>query len=248
MKALITPFVAAAAILAAAANPAWAGTTKETPGTPCTPGGGVATNNPCKGNNGNPSPQGNVNKTPTYPAPDPFTIGRPGNDRGAFITQIGDVNTAAIKQSSSAQYARIDQTGNANGAAVTQQGTGDHYATVDQTGGTNAVDLLQSGDTTMVARLTQTGNDNVMRFSQSGSALSSGVEAIQQNGDRNLMTLTQAGENNQARLTQDGSDNTMNPVQIGDNNRLIWTQTGNGLSDLGISQSGGSAIQVTQTK
>jgi hypothetical protein len=62
------------------------------------------------------------------------------------------------------------------------------------------------------------------------------------------MTLTQQGDNNQAQLKQEGSDNTMNPTQLGDNNRLVWTQTGNGLSDLGITQYGGSAILVTQTK
>jgi hypothetical protein len=46
MKTLCTSLFAAAA-LAFAATPAMADTTKPTPGTPCTPGGGVAKGNPC---------------------------------------------------------------------------------------------------------------------------------------------------------------------------------------------------------
>ena len=77
--------------------PALAKTDKETPGAPCSPGGGQGTGNPCNGNNGNPSPQGNA-KVRNDQNPPTFSIVRPGNDRGAYIDQIGDPNSATISQ------------------------------------------------------------------------------------------------------------------------------------------------------
>jgi hypothetical protein len=246
------PLVAIASgivLLSATAAPALAETDKETPGGPCADGPGKGVGNPCKGNNGNPSPEGNANKeTVRYETPPPFTIARPaGNDRGAFITQIGDANRATIAQSANSQYARIDQTGDGNGADVSQGGTGDHYAAVEQLGDGNALTLTQGGLGTQVALLGQHGNANQMTIDQQGGAVSSGVMAMQQ-GDRNLMSLIQSGGNNQAVLTQEGSDNAMSANQTGGDNRLIWTQTGDGLSDLAISQEGGAALQVTQSR
>ena len=94
MRILASTLLATALAIAAAA-PAQADTDKDTPGGPCTTGPGVGTGNPCKGNNGNPSPEGNHHEKVTYDHhPDPFTVSRPGNDRGAYITQVGDGGNA----------------------------------------------------------------------------------------------------------------------------------------------------------
>lgn len=241
-------FAAAVAIaLGLAAAPVLADTQKETPGAPCTPGGGQGTGNPCNGNNGNPSPEGNVNKERVVVDKNPprFTIVR-GTGRGAFIDQIGANNDARIAQSRNTHYARIAQNGDRNYASSTQGGAGAHFAELRQTGDDNQIALTQSGVGAQVAYLTQEGMANAMTVSQNGGLTTSGVAALQA-GDRNTMSLTQNGENNMARLTQNGSDNAMTAVQNG-NNQLTWTQTGVGLSDLQITQPAGQALLVTQTR
>jgi hypothetical protein len=235
-----------AALLATAA-PALANTDKEAPGAPCTGGPDQGTGNPCDGNNGNPSPEGNAGDKVKYDRkPDPFVIARPNSDSGAFIAQIGDGNRADIGQSANTQYARIDQDGDRNLASVTQSGVGAHYATVDQTGGANALSLAQSGYGAQVALLRQAGNGNSMLLSQDGGSIGSGLAAVQY-GDGNTMALTQSGDGNQASLVQNGSNNAMSLSQTGGGNQLAWIQTGNDLSDLSISQTGGQALQVTQS-
>jgi hypothetical protein len=223
-----------------------AGTDKETPGSPCVPGGGQGTGNPCNGNNGNPSPEGNAKeKVVRDTHPPRFTIVR-GTGSGAFIDQIGDANKATISQTRNTQYARIDQTGDRNKATAGQSGIGAHYAAIDQKGDDNTATLNQSGTGTQVAYLAQDGLSNVVTVTQNGGLTTSGVQAMQL-GDRNAMALTQNGENNMARLSQAGSDNAMTAVQNG-NNQLTWTQTGSGLSDLQITQPAGQALLVTQSR
>jgi hypothetical protein len=236
-----------AALSALALAPAaQAGTDKETPGKPCVPGGGQGTGNPCQGNNGNPSPEGNAKeKVVRDTNPPRFTIIR-GTGRGAFIDQVGDANNAAITQTRNTQYARTDQTGDRNSAMTAQTGTGAHYASVTQDGSDNTARLSQSGTGAQVAYLSQDGDGNLMTVTQNGGLTTSGVAATQL-GDRNTMSLTQNGENNMARLTQNGSDSTMTAVQNG-NNQLTWTQNGVGLSDLQITQPAGQALLVTQTR
>lgn len=236
----------AALALAGWATPGLADTDTETPGAPCEPGGGVGTGNPCDGNQGNPSPEGNAGEKVKYDKkPDPFTIVR-GEGRGAFITQIGDANRASIAQSRNTQYARIDQRGDGNTASAAQSGSGAHYALIEQRQDGNAATLTQSGVGTQIAYLTQDGIANAMSVTQNGGLTTSGVEALQL-GDRNTMSLTQNGENNMARLEQNGSDSAMTATQNG-NNQLTWIQTGTGLSDLQITQPAGQALLVTQTR
>jgi len=238
---------AGAALVALTLAPAaQAGSTKETPGSPCVPGGGQGTGNPCNGNNGNPSPEGNAKeKVVRDTNPPRFTIVR-GSGHGAFIDQIGDVNNATITQTRNTQYARIAQTGDRNAASANQSGSGAHYGAIVQDGSDNTAALTQSGAGAQVAYLSQDGSANQMTVQQNGGLTISGVEAMQI-GDRNTMSLTQNGENNMARLTQNGSDSTMTAVQNG-NNQLSWTQTGVGLSDLQITQPAGQALLVTQTR
>jgi hypothetical protein len=248
LRRLIASTILAAGLAFAVAAPADADTNRDTPGGPCTDGPGQGTGNPCNGNHGNPSPEGNAHEKVDYDHhPDPFTIARPGNDRGAFITQIGNAGRAIISQTANPQYARIDQrSGDGNRAAVSQSGQGAHYALVAQDGSGNQVDLMQSGVGPEVALLQQTGNGNTMLFDQQGGSVSSGVAATQL-GDNNAMTLAQSGDNNQARLVQDGSGNAMTASQTGGNNQLSWTQVGDNHTDLAISQSGGEALAVTQS-
>lgn len=213
-------------------------------GDPCGSGPGVGTGNPCNGNAG---ANGNANKERVVidKNPAPFTIVR-GEGRGAFIEQVGDFNRATIGQSRNTQYARIAQDGDRNVASADQSGNGAHYAAITQRGDDNAIALSQSGAGVQVAYLTQDGSNNRIDIAQNGGLTTSGVAALQ-TGDRNAMSLTQEGENNMARLTQNGSDNAMTAVQNG-NNQLTWTQTGNGLSNLQITQPAGQAIMITQSR
>lgn len=248
MKRILASIIAAAALAIVTAAPAQADTGKDTPGGPCTDGPGAGTGNPCNDNHGNPSPEGNSqHEQVTYDHhPDPFTISRPGNDRGAFITQIGDRGNATITQSANTQYARIDQDGVGNGAEIAQQNDGDHYAVIAQEGDGNSLDLTQSGVGAQVALLQQTGNRNSMQLGQHGGSVSSGVAASQL-GDDNTMALDQSGEDNQALLVQNGSGNAMTASQTGGHNQLAWTQDGDNHTDLSISQTGGEAVAVTQS-
>lgn len=47
---------------------------------------------------------------------------------------------------------------------------------------------------------------------------------------------------------QNGSYNAMTATQLGGGNQLSWTQTSNNLSDLGITQNGGQALIVSQSR
>jgi hypothetical protein len=251
--------VAAAALLtapSAAVDGTGSGNEHVPPGDPCGDGLGVGKGNPCGGQPGNAGLQGNARDQDNEEELDPYiedrdydpeasTIVR-GSGSGAFISQIGEDNSATIAQSRNSQYARVDQNGVRNTASATQTGGGAHYALVEQNGADSLATLSQSGAGSQVAYLTQDGTNNLMTVTQNGGLLSSGVEAVQM-GHHNILSLTQNGENNTARLIQDGSDNEMTAVQNG-NNQLTWTQTGAGLSDLQITQPAGQALLVTQTR
>jgi len=212
------------------------------PGNPCAKNNG----NPCNGNNGNAGEQGNAHHaapvTVDVPTPPPFS------GRGAYVTQIGDVNDARITQSAPNAYASIRQTGNANASSIDQRGEGDAFADVRQTGDYNQSTASQDGLGPSVLYLTQTGNHNIATAGQAGTGATGNGAVLAQTGNGNDIALAQNGDGNLANLAQNGDDNTMTATQNGDNNSLAWTQTGNGLRDLGITQNGGQALQVTQTK
>lgn len=219
------------------------------PGNPCGDGPGQGTGNPCNGNNGNDGHQGNAGGRShggsDYDQPHPFSIERPGNASGAFITQIGEVNQASIRQSDNRQFADVRQYGERNQADVAQAGSGAHYALVGQLGAENRVELGQAGEGVQVAILKQVGHDNRMDVSQTGDGASSGVFALQLGLD-NALSLAQSGSGNQAALVQEGSGNEMNAIQNG-NNLLVWTQIGDNLSHATIDQGAGQALQITQS-
>jgi hypothetical protein len=85
-----------------------------------------------------------------------------------------------------------------------------------------------------------------MTIDQQGGGSGSGVFASQLGHD-NEISLAQSGDNNQAVLVQEGNGNEMHATQTGGDNRLVWTQDGNNLAHATVSQTGGQALQITQS-
>jgi hypothetical protein len=243
--------IAIAALLAAcAAAPALGGTPSVPPGNPCLKNNG----NPCNGNNGNLGAQGNAGHehVKTSKNPPPINITMPAvTDRGVYISQIGDNNVASVVQTAPNAYTSIAQNGDTNNADVAQTGTGTGYIAATQTGDQNFARLQQSGSGQNVLYATQTGTGNWMWSNQQAlGALFNGAE-LTQTGNYNDMELDQSGSGNLAVLTQEGDSDGMTATQLGTGNRLVWTQQGSNLSDLQITQTGGSLptgqLMVTQT-
>jgi len=228
--------------------PANADTNSTPPGAPCAKNNG----NPCNGNNGNLGDQGNVGSVVVVENPPPIDITMPDvTDRGVFITQIGDSNDADAVQTAPNAYARVDQEGDDNDADLTQSGTGTAYADASQSGTGNFARLEQSGTGQNVVYAMQDGNGNWMWSNQVALGSIYNGARLTQTGNNNDMALYQEGGDNLALLTQDGNSNGMTAVQIGEGNRLAWTQDGNNLSDLQVTQTGGSStggqLAITQS-
>lgn len=248
IRKLLTAAGAIALLLSAA--PAMADTEGTPPGDPCSKNNG----NPCNGNNGNLGDQGNSDHERVHidKKPPPIDLPMPAvSGRGAFVTQIGDANVASIRQTAPNAYARVDQGGNGNEADVTQGGSGTGYVSASQGGDGNFARLEQGGIGQNVLYLTQTGTSNWAWSSQNASGALHNGARLTQTGSNNDMQLIQDGSDNRAVLTQDGDANGMTAVQLGEGNRLIWNQTGNNLTDLQISQTGGGEkggqLLITQT-
>lgn len=180
--------------------------------------------------------------------PDAFAIAMPAvANRSIVIDQIGDGNYSRIEQTATNALARVEQRGDGNRAAVTQQGTATSYATLVQQGSVIGTSLLQDGDGRNVAHAVQTGDGNSLSLRQIASAGVHNGALLSQLGSDNSVLLTQDGSDNRAALSQTGDRNAMTATQLGVGNQLAWTQNGNNLSNLGITQSGGQAMQITQT-
>lgn len=248
MRKLIGTLLAGA--LALCAVPVFADTTSVPPGEPCAKNNG----NPCKGNNGNLGDQGNVNggTVTVDDNPPPIDLAMPSvSGRGVYISQIGDSSDASVVQTAPNAYARIDQAGDSNQADVAQTGTGTAYVAANQSGNNNFARLEQSGDGQNVLYVSQDGNNNWLWSSQTALGSLYNGARLTQSGNNNDMVLDQEGSDNLAVLTQDGNGNGMTAVQLGEGNRLTWLQQGNNLSDLQITQTGGSEaggqLLITQT-
>jgi hypothetical protein len=242
--------IAATVGLALWATPAASDTPKTPPGNPCLKNNG----NPCNGNNGNLGAQGNAGheKTKIDKKPPPISIGMPPvTDKGVFITQVGDRNNANVVQTAPNAYASISQDGNDNDADVAQTGTGTAYTEAAQTGDGNFARIQQTGPGQNVSYVTQTGNGNWLWSDQAALGAIYNGARLTQSGNDNDMALHQNGSDNLAILTQEGDNNGMTATQLGDGNRLSWTQQGDNLSDLQITQTGGSQtggqLLITQT-
>ena len=210
----------------------------------------LATTPAFAGNGGSQSNgQQTTDETVTRNTPDAVTVTRPEiSERAAYIDQIGSGDNASIRQTAPTAYAKVTQTGDENEARVDQGGSATDYANVVQRGDRNIADVTQNGIGDNILYTSQRGNDNRIAVGQSGDGGVSNGAILAQYGDANDINLTQNGDDNQAQLTQNGEGNAMTATQNGAANQLVWTQTGNNLSDLGITQNGGQAMQVTQTR
>lgn len=242
--------VIVALLLAMVPWPALADTNGVPPGNPCLKDNG----NPCNGNNGNLGEQGNAGheKTVIDKKPPPIDLPMPAvSGRAAFVDQIGNDQVATIHQTAPNAYARVNQQGSSNEADVTQGGSGTAYAQAVQGGSGNFARIEQGGAGQNVVYLTQQGTNNWAWSNQDAMGTLHNGARLLQSGDNNDMTLLQQGSDNRALLTQEGDNNGMTAVQLGDGNRLTWIQQGNNLSDLQITQTGGTdkdgQIMVTQT-
>lgn len=169
-------------------------------------------------------------------------------ERGVFVTQIGDGSRATITQTHAESLARVVQNGNDNQLDLAQNGTAPHRAQIAQDGDGNSVRAQQDGNGSADLTLVQEGNANVAVVSQREIATAEQTAgSILQRGNGNSAILTQNGSDNSAALEQLGDGNTMTATQNDSGNRLAWSQIGDGLADLQITQTGGGAMQITQS-
>ena len=250
MTIRFTGTVAGLALAIAFANPALADTPSTPPGNPCLKDNG----NPCNSNNGNLGEQGNANheKVKIDKHPPPIDLPMPAvSGRAAYVSQIGDNQITTIRQTAPNAYARVDQDGQSNEADVTQDGSGTAFAQSSQEGEGNFARVQQDGSGQNVVYLTQTGNGNWAWSNQNALGAIHNGARLTQTGNNNDMMLLQDGSDNRALLTQEGDGNGMTAMQSGEGNRLIWTQQGSNLTDLQITQTGGTEkggqLLVTQT-
>lgn len=170
-------------------------------------------------------------------------------DRTVYVSQVGDGNQATVQQTAARASTTIVQSGSHNIAGIHQDGQATAVAHVRQIGSANDADIAQNGSGGAdLLRLTQTGSGNEARVSQGTEGRGINTAILSQLGQGNQASLTQQGQDNQAALSQNGADNAMTATQLGAGNRLTWTQIGDHNPDLGITQYGGQALQVTQSR
>lgn len=175
-------------------------------------------------------------------------LAQPVTERGVFVTQIGESSHAEVRQDNADSFVRLVQDGMNNRASVTQNGDAPHRAVVAQDGDDNSAEVRQSGEGSTDLGLLQEGQGNRASVFQTetATAMQSSAAILQRGNDNNLL-LVQNGSDNSAALSQIGNGNAMTATQEGSGNRLAWSQIGDGLPDLGIVQTGGASIQITQS-
>ncbi len=169
-------------------------------------------------------------------------------ERGVFVTQIGETSRVKVTQRNADSLARIAQDGDGNDITLDQNGTAVHRAQIAQDGDGNTVVAQQDGDGSVNLALAQEGHQNTaVLFQNEVSASAQTTAAVVQRGTGNTIILAQDGSDNSAKLDQAGNDNAMTATQLSNGNRLEWSQTGDGLADLGIVQTGNGNLQITQS-
>lgn len=168
-----------------------------------------------------------------------------------YINQVGTANVASVIQASPDSFVAIGQSGSANISHAVQSGLGVSYLTSSQIGLLNNAQIFQTGLGPNHLDLRQLGFSNSAWSVQNATGYMLNDAQMSQTGNNNGMKLSQNGSDNIAVLQQRGNDNSMTAVQAGDGNRLMWSQEGNHLPDIQISQSDGSAnagqLVITQT-
>lgn len=169
-------------------------------------------------------------------------------ERGVFVTQIGDGSRADISQQNADSFARVLQNGNNNETDLAQNGDAPHRAQIAQDGDGNRIAAEQDGEGAIDLSLAQDGDGNsAIVLQREMSATDQTSAAILQRGNGNTIILAQDGTNNSAELDQFGNDNSMTATQLNSGNRLAWSQSGNGLADLEVVQTGNGNLQITQS-
>lgn len=188
----------------------------------------------------------------------------------AVITQNGDLNTGAIRQSNDAppntgHYADIQQGGDgvtgSGGTSLANQ----NMASIDQgyNGAGNPVtshglvaNILQEGRTFTEAnnnmgKIRQNGDEMLARIDQDGSAnqasiiqTGTGDSAGNDNSELNEASITQVGLSNDSATVQEGVENRSSVVQVGNFNVESTEQRGIGNTAV-TQQRGDSNLSVT---
>ena len=152
---------------------------------------------------------------------------------GASLLALA-IASPALAQSTS----DIDQTGNSNGANVTQSGSND--SDVDQVGNSNAATVGQSG-TGGESNILQTGNSNRANTTQNTIG---GLADVIQSGNSNQSDITQTDANAGGALGVAGKDPEAFVNQQGNSNISGVTQSNSAVSfDLiaNVNQNGDSS-------
>lgn len=119
----------------------------------------------------------------------------------AYISQVGDFNSASIGQFGSSNTAVIEQNGDNNSASVNQMGN-NNFGRIYQNGDENSWDINQDGNKSEIHGEQIGNNNNIMqRFSGdklkfAASQVGSNHELIQIENDRNVKeySIFQRGE------------------------------------------------------
>lgn len=168
-----------------------------------------------------------------------------GGPSAAYVLQIGDAQSATVRQNASQGQSIIRQEGSGNNAKISTAGSARTTAAIDQSGSGNRASAVQAGSGELSLAIVQQGAYNKASAEQRGSG-GVNVAYMVQSGSYNTMDLTQTGEDNAAKMEQTGDRNAMNASQQGNRNSLTWQQTGNDLDHLKVTQHNGAAATIVQ--
>jgi hypothetical protein len=168
-------------------------------------------------------------------------INQAGPDNQAQLTQIGPgYQSATLHQTSLLQSS-------GNSAAITQAGSAADSFRGLQTGSDNTFAIIQSAvDCPDQASVTQIGTMNVATVTQAGGDNTATIYQYGQNA-KNVASIVQTGVGDVAIASQYGSGDTQSITQTSVNDYASYTQIGNNLPDIKISEtSPNQSVTVVQ--
>jgi len=160
-----------------------------------------------------------------------------GSDNEADLEQAGTGHSGLISQVGNHNTGYIDVTGENHTSVIVQEGTG-HNVQFSIEGISNTVDIRQFGTSDhtvgfagdLISTVKQNGNYNSFFSVQTGNSgghlitTADGGDHIQ-NGDHNLIDVSQEGDSNTARLLQTGDGNSIDLMQSGSTNVAVINQS-----------------------
>lgn len=168
-------------------------------------------------------------------------------DRRVTIEQVGYRNTVDVEQMSPVGLVTLQQHGYDNSTSILQNGPAKNDVNVIQNGSFNTTNVAQTGYGPNALSAEQIGFGNNLTIYQLNSSLLPNHAGITQNGNENVVKASQSGGDSKLILSQNGSRNMMLIDQRDGNNLIDWTQTGNDLSRIAITQSGGASVVINQS-